>query len=48
MVNTLGHITVNVPFDVLLTHPWYPEDKGMVIKNRNPNFKWENGGRTHP
>jgi polyisoprenyl-teichoic acid--peptidoglycan teichoic acid transferase len=32
MVDTLGSIEVNVPFDVKLTHPWYPEDLGHVIK----------------
>lgn len=32
MVDTLGTVTVNVPFDVRLTHPWYPEDQGKVIK----------------
>lgn len=31
MVNALGTVTVNVPFDVTFTHPWYPKDKGMVI-----------------
>ncbi|CAM3783599.1 LCP family protein [Alicyclobacillus pomorum] len=32
IVDTLGGITVDVPFDVKLTHPWYPEDNGKVIK----------------
>lgn len=31
MVDTVGNIDMNVPFDVKLTHPWYPEDKGKVI-----------------
>ncbi|GER74671.1 LCP family protein [Weizmannia acidilactici] len=31
MVETLGTINVDVPFDVKLTHPWYPENKGKVI-----------------
>lgn len=31
MVDTLGTIQVNVPFDVKLTHPWYPEDSGKVV-----------------
>ncbi len=31
MVDALGTIDVDVPFDVKLTHPWYPENKGKVI-----------------
>ncbi|WEG13293.1 LCP family protein [Pullulanibacillus sp. KACC 23026] len=33
MVNALGgNLTVDVPFDVKITHPWYKEDIGMNIK----------------
>jgi LCP family protein required for cell wall assembly len=31
MVDALGGININVPFDVTLTHPWYPENKNKVI-----------------
>lgn len=31
MVNTIGGITMNVPFEVTLTHAWYPENQGKVI-----------------
>jgi polyisoprenyl-teichoic acid--peptidoglycan teichoic acid transferase len=31
MVNTLGGVNVNVPFAVTFTHPWYSQDKNMVI-----------------
>jgi polyisoprenyl-teichoic acid--peptidoglycan teichoic acid transferase len=31
MVDALGGITVNVPFNVPLTHPWYPEDAQKTI-----------------
>lgn len=31
MVDALGGINMNVPFDVTLTHPWYPENKNKVI-----------------
>ncbi len=31
MVDALGGIKMNVPFDVKLTHPWYPENKNKVI-----------------
>ncbi|WP_081411915.1 LCP family protein [Alicyclobacillus herbarius] len=30
LVNALGGITMTLPFDVRLTHPWYPEDRGKV------------------
>jgi LCP family protein required for cell wall assembly len=30
LVNALGGITMNLPFNVRLTHPWYKEDKGKV------------------
>ncbi len=32
MVDVLGKVDINVPFDVTFTHPWYKEDKDMVIK----------------
>ncbi|GGH80009.1 LCP family protein [Pullulanibacillus pueri] len=32
MVDALGTIDVDVPFDVELTHPWYKENKDKVIK----------------
>jgi LCP family protein required for cell wall assembly len=32
IVDTLGGISVDVPFDVKLTHPWYPENQGKVIR----------------
>jgi LCP family protein required for cell wall assembly len=31
MVDALGGINMNVPFDVTLTHPWYSENKNKVI-----------------
>ncbi len=31
MVNSLGGVNVDVPFDVTLTHPWYAKDKNKVI-----------------
>ncbi|MFD0767754.1 LCP family protein [Bacillus sp. CGMCC 1.60114] len=31
MVDAIGGIEMNVPFDVKLTHPWYPENKNKVI-----------------
>lgn len=31
MVNAVSGIQMKVPFDVTLTHPWYKEDKNMVI-----------------
>lgn len=31
MVDAIGGIEMNVPFDVKLTHPWYPENKDKVI-----------------
>lgn len=31
IVDTLGGIQMNVPFDVKLTHSWYPENKGKII-----------------
>lgn len=30
LVDDLGGITMNVPFPVTMTHPWYPQDKGKV------------------
>jgi polyisoprenyl-teichoic acid--peptidoglycan teichoic acid transferase len=38
MVDSLGSINVNVPFDVKLTHPWYKEDHGVVIKKGQQNL----------
>ncbi|WEG13292.1 LCP family protein [Pullulanibacillus sp. KACC 23026] len=32
MVDVLGKVEISVPFDVTFTHPWYKEDKDMVIK----------------
>jgi LCP family protein required for cell wall assembly len=32
LVNSIGGINVNVPFRMVLTHPWYPQDLGMVIQ----------------
>ncbi|ENQ3078312.1 LCP family protein [Bacillus cereus] len=32
MVDAIGGIEMNVPFDVKLTHPWYSENKDKVIK----------------
>lgn len=31
MVDAVGGIDMNVPFDVKLTHPWYSENKNKVI-----------------
>ncbi|WP_051663061.1 LCP family protein [Alicyclobacillus macrosporangiidus] len=31
IVDAVGGISMDVPVDVKLTHPWYPEDKGKVI-----------------
>lgn len=31
MVDAIGGIEMNVPFNVKLTHPWYPENKNKVI-----------------
>ncbi|MFB9761491.1 LCP family protein [Ectobacillus funiculus] len=31
MVDAIGGIDMNVPFDVKLTHPWYPENKNKVV-----------------
>ncbi|WP_239984859.1 LCP family protein [Sporolactobacillus pectinivorans] len=31
MVDAIGGIQMNVPFNVTLTHPWYPEDKNMTF-----------------
>ncbi|WP_067930113.1 LCP family protein [Alicyclobacillus kakegawensis] len=30
LVNALGGITMDLPFDVRLTHPWYKQDQGKV------------------
>ncbi|MCU9613041.1 LCP family protein [Caldibacillus lycopersici] len=38
IVDTLGGIEMNVPFDVTLTHPWYPENSGKVITAGSYNF----------
>jgi LCP family protein required for cell wall assembly len=35
MVDTIGGINMNIPFNVTLTHPWYPEDKNKVINAGN-------------
>ncbi|OIK08406.1 transcriptional regulator [Bacillus sp. MUM 116] len=35
MVDSVGSIDMNVPFDVALTHPWYKENKDKVIKAGN-------------
>ncbi|MDD9149183.1 LCP family protein [Sporolactobacillus sp. CQH2019] len=32
MVDAIGGISMKLPFDVTLTHPWYPEDKGLTFK----------------
>jgi LCP family protein required for cell wall assembly len=32
LVDAVSGIEMNVPFDVRLTHPWYPEDRGKVIR----------------
>lgn len=31
MVDAIGGIDMNLPFNVTLTHPWYPEDKGKTF-----------------
>ncbi|MGG2094488.1 LCP family protein [Bacillus sp. S13(2024)] len=31
MVDAIGGIEMNVPFDVKLSHPWYPEDFNKVV-----------------
>lgn len=31
MVNSIGGITMDLPFNVTLTHPWYSQDKGMTF-----------------
>lgn len=31
IVNTIGSITMDVPFEVTITHPWYPENMNKVI-----------------
>lgn len=31
VVNALGGINMNVPFNVTLTHPWYAQDQGITI-----------------
>ena len=31
VVNALGGINMNVPFNVTLTHPWYSQDQGITI-----------------
>ncbi|GAA3325751.1 hypothetical protein GCM10020331_058900 [Ectobacillus funiculus] len=33
MVDAIGGIDMNVPFDVKLTHPWYPENKKNKVVN---------------
>ncbi|MDR4949839.1 LCP family protein [Neobacillus cucumis] len=38
MVDALGGIEMNVPFDVTLTHPWYEENKNKVIKAGSHSF----------
>lgn len=32
MIDAVGGIEMNVPFDVKITHPWYPENQDKVIK----------------
>ncbi|MCL6517556.1 LCP family protein [Alicyclobacillus sp.] len=32
LVDAVGGIDMDIPFDVRLTHPWYPEDRGRVIR----------------
>lgn len=32
MVDAIGGIDMNLPFDVTLTHPWYAEDNGLTFK----------------
>ncbi|MBM7652504.1 LCP family protein [Neobacillus cucumis] len=38
MVDSLGGINMNVPFDVTLTHPWYKENKNKVISAGTYSF----------
>lgn len=38
MVDAIGDVEVNVPFDVTLTHPWYKENKNKVIKAGTHTF----------
>ncbi|WDL95270.1 LCP family protein [Alicyclobacillus sp. ALC3] len=37
MVNAIGGITMNLPFPVTLTHPWYTQDAGMKF-SAGPHF----------
>jgi LCP family protein required for cell wall assembly len=37
MVDAIGGITMNLPFPVTLTHPWYPEDAGLHF-DAGPHF----------
>lgn len=38
MVNAVGGIDMNVPFDVTLTHPWYVENQNKVITAGSHSF----------
>ncbi|PGV53413.1 LCP family protein [Bacillus sp. AFS037270] len=38
MVNALGGIEMDVPFDVKLTHPWYAENKNKLISAGTYSF----------
>lgn len=38
MVDALGGIKMNVPFDVKLTHPWYAENRNKVISTGTYSF----------
>ncbi|MED4227902.1 LCP family protein [Neobacillus cucumis] len=38
MVDSLGGINMNVPFDVTLTHPWYKENTNKVISAGTYSF----------
>ncbi|WP_347564296.1 LCP family protein [Bacillus sp. MM2020_4] len=38
MVDAVGSIEMNVPFDVKLTHPWYAENKDKVISTGTHTF----------
>ncbi|MBT2658549.1 LCP family protein [Bacillus sp. ISL-18] len=38
MVDALGGIEMNVPFDVKLTHPWYAENSNKVINTGTYSF----------
>ena len=38
MVDALGGIKMNVPFDVKLTHPWYAENRNKLISTGNYSF----------